>query len=105
MAPLVNALTGSAADSFACYLRSARRVTTIGSTTHGSVPSDAYIELPCGVVVRVSKGYGCDADGVPIEVNGNPPDIPIEPAVADFLAGRDPVIEKAVEVLQAAIAK
>ena len=29
----------------------------------------------------------------------------VEPAIEDFLAGRDPVIDKAVEVLQATLAE
>jgi C-terminal processing protease CtpA/Prc len=35
IALLVNDVTGSAADLFACELRSAGRVLTVGSTTHG----------------------------------------------------------------------
>ena len=106
VALLVNVDTGSAADLLACYLRSARRVTTIGSTTHGNLSGfAAYIVLPCGVVARVSNAYVCDVDGVPIERYGNPPDIHVEPTVADFLAGRDPVLDKAVEVLRAKVAE
>ena len=37
VALLVNDGTGGAADLFACYLRSAKRVVTIGSTTHGNL--------------------------------------------------------------------
>jgi len=97
---LVNDVTGSAADLFACYLRSAKRVLTVGTTTHGNLAGvAAYAVLPCGLVVRISNGYVCDAQGKPIEGTGNEPDIAVDPTVADFLAGKDPVLEKAVKVL------
>jgi carboxyl-terminal processing protease len=97
IALLVNDLTGSAADLFACELRSAGRVLTVGSPTHGNLSGVAlYIVLPCGLVVRVSNGYLADAKGRPIEGAGNLPDIDVEPTIDDFLAGRDPVLERAV---------
>jgi tricorn protease len=106
VALLVNVGTGCAAELFACYLRSAGRVTTIGSTTHGNLPAGlSYIVLPCGVVVRVTRGYVCNAEGVPIEGSGIAPDIHVEPTIDDFLAGRDPALDKAVEVLQAKLAE
>jgi len=101
VALLVNDRTGSAADLFTCWLRSAHRVVTIGSTTHGNLSGvAAYAVLPCGLVVRISNGYVCDAANRPIEVNGNVPDIAVEPSVADYLGGRDPVLERAVSELR-----
>jgi carboxyl-terminal processing protease len=101
IALLVNDLTGSAADLFACYLRSAKRVVTVGSTTHGNLSGvAAYAVLPCGLVVRISNGYICDAGGKPIEGNGNAPDVIVAPTISDFLAGRDPVLEKAVALVR-----
>jgi carboxyl-terminal processing protease len=101
IALLVNDLTGSAADLFACYLRSAKRVVTVGSTTHGNLSGvAAFAVLPCGLVVRISNGYICDAGGKPIEGNGNAPDVMIAPTISDFLAGRDPVLEKAVALVR-----
>ena len=97
---LVNDSTGSAADLFACYLRSAKRVVTVGSTTHGNLSGvAAFAVLPCGLVVRISNGYICDAGGKPIEGNGNAPDVIVAPTISDFLAGRDPVLEKAVALV------
>jgi serine/threonine protein kinase/C-terminal processing protease CtpA/Prc len=101
IALLVNDLTGSAADLFACYLRSAKRVVTVGSTTHGNLSGvAAFAALPCGLVVRISNGYICDAGGKPIEGNGNVPDVIVAPTISDFLAGRDPVLEKAVALVR-----
>jgi tricorn protease len=76
-------------------------VVTVGSTTHGNLSGvAAFAVLPCGLVVRISNGYVCDAGGKPIEGNGNPPDVIVAPTISDFLAGRDPVLEKAVALVR-----
>jgi carboxyl-terminal processing protease len=101
IALLVNDVTGSAADLFACELRSAGRVLTVGTTTHGNLSGVAkHVVLPCGLIVRVSNGYLADSGDRPIEGAGNIPDIVVEPTIEDFLAGRDPVIDRAVAALQ-----
>jgi len=100
VALLVNDVTGSAADLFASELRSRGRVITVGTTTHGNLSGTAiYGVLPCGLIVRISNGYISDAKDRPIEVNGNVPDVIIEPTIQDYLAGNDPVLDRAVELL------
>ena len=97
---LVNDLTGSAADLFTTELRALKRVTVVGSTTHGNLSGTAaYVVLPCDLVVRISNGYVADARGHPIEVNGNVPDVAVAPTIFDLLAGRDPVLERAIALL------
>jgi carboxyl-terminal processing protease len=101
VALLVNDVTGSAADLFACELRSASRVLTVGSTTHGNLSGvAAFVVLPCGLIVRVSNGYLADSHDRPIEGAGNVPDIAVEPTIGDFLAGKDPVLDRAVAALR-----
>ena len=98
---LVNDVTGSASDLFANEVRSAGRVITVGTTTHGNLSGVAvYAVLPCGLVARISNGYVTDVKDRPIEVNGNTPDIVIDADIQDYLSGRDPVLEKALEVLK-----
>ena len=100
VALLVNDVTASAADLFACELRSAGRVVTVGTTTHGNLSGvGVFAVLPCGLVVRISNGYVSDAKNRPIEGNGNIPDVTVEPSVADFLNGKDPVLDKAVDAI------
>jgi carboxyl-terminal processing protease len=100
VALLVNDVTGSAADLFACELRRSGRVITVGTTTHGNLSGIAiYGVLPCGLIVRISNGYISDAKDRPIEVNGNVPDVIVEPTIQAFLAGKDLVLDRAVELL------
>ena len=104
VALLVNVGTGSAADLFACQLRSAGRVVTIGTTTEGNLSGVAiYAVLPCGLVVRISNGFISDAAEHPIEVNGNIPDIVVEPDIQDYLHGRDPVLQRAADTILARV--
>jgi C-terminal processing protease CtpA/Prc len=73
----------------------------VGSTTHGNLAGvAAYAVLPCGLIVRISNGYICDATGKPIEGRGNEPDVTVTPTINDFLAGKDPVLEKAAGLLR-----
>jgi hypothetical protein len=75
-------------------------VTTIGTTTHGNLSGvGAYAVLPCGLVVRISNGYICDDKNMPIECNGNKPDVTVSPSISDFLKGKDPALDKAVALL------
>ena len=97
---LVNDLTGSAADLFTTELRSTKLVTVVGSTTHGNLSGTAaYAVLPCNLVVRISNGYIADVRGRPVEVNGNAPDVVVEPTIDDLLGGRDPALDMAVALL------
>ena len=106
VALLVNEDTGSASDLFACELRSARRVTTVGTTTHGNLSGvGTTVTLPCGLTARISNGYICDARNRPVEATGNVPDVVVEPGILDILNGRDPVLQRAVDVLQGIIGK
>jgi len=97
---LVNDLTGSAADLFTTELRSSKQVTVLGSTTHGNLSGTAaYAVLTCNLIVRISNGYVADAGGRPVEVNGNVPDVVVEPTIEDLLAGRDRVLDAAIALL------
>ena len=101
VALLLNARTGSAADLFAAYLNSTGRPLTVGETTHGNLSGTGiYVVLPCNLVVRISNGYIADGSGRIIEGQGNEPKLAVEPRVADVVAGRDTVLERAIEELR-----
>ena len=100
VALLISDRTGSAADLFTLGMREAPQVTTVGTTTHGNLSGvELYAVLPCGLVVRISNGYLSDTKDHSIEVNGNVPAITVETSIQDYLSGRDPVLERASEVL------
>ena len=71
------------------------------SSSKASFPADlrSGAVLPCGLIVRISNGYVCDARDRPIEGKGNEPDVSVRSTVGDVLNGRDPVLEKSVALL------
>jgi carboxyl-terminal processing protease len=102
VALLFNAVTGSAADLFAARLVGAKRVLTVGVTTHGNLSGNcAYVVLPCGLIVRLSIGYVTYPDGVVVEGRGNVPVVKADQLLKDVRSNRDSVLEKAVELLKA----
>ena len=102
VALLVNNGTGSAADLFACRMRAAEGVTTIGATTHGYLSGvSVYATLPCGLVARISAGCIADGEGTIIEANGSTPDVAVERSATDVIKRRDVILESAVQMLRA----
>ncbi len=98
---LLNSRTGSAADLFATYSISTDRPIAVGTTTHGNLTGvGVYAVLPCNLVVRISNGYVCDADGRIIEGQGNQPQVFVEQTISDLAAGRDTALLRAIELLQ-----
>ena len=101
VAMLINEFTVGPADELVCYMRSTGRAVTVGSTTHGAFSGDGvYAMLPCKLIVRISDGYLCDAQGTRMDGCGNLPDVPVAPTVADVLSGADPVLDQAVAALK-----
>jgi len=104
VALLLNAGTGSASDLFAAGLISTGRVITVGTPSNGNVTGTCvFAVLPCGLVVRISRGYIADADGNVIEGRGNIPQIHAERTIDDVVNGTDSVIDRAAMELESRI--
>lgn len=101
-AVLTSRRTVSAAEDFLAMLRSNRRATVIGTPTCGTTGTPMLLRLRCGGGARIcSVGYRL-LDGTEFLGCGIRPDIPMEPTPEDLLAGRDPVLEKAIALLSQA---
>ncbi|NQT16710.1 MAG: hypothetical protein HQ582_28390, partial [Planctomycetes bacterium] len=100
VALLLNEITGSASDLFACQMLGTGHPIAVGTTTHGnSAGSGVFVLLPCGLVARVSNGYTSDVNGRIIEGNGNVPQISAELTVDDVVNGTDSVVDRAVRAV------
>jgi len=73
---------------------------TVGVNTNGSVIGTGAFRLMDGSVVRTPATGLWDVKGQNLENYGVPADVYIDNSPADFLAGRDAQLEKAIEVLQ-----
>jgi C-terminal processing protease CtpA/Prc len=94
---LVNEVTQSQAEYTAMALRSIPGALVMGSTTAGADGNVSEFSLPGGLETMIS-GIGIFyPDGKPTQRVGIVPDIWAEPTVAGIGAGRDEVLEKAIE--------
>jgi len=96
---LTSAFTGSAAEDFCVSFDAMGRGTIIGEPTGGSTGQPLRFKLPGGGSGRVCTIESRYPDGEEYVGVGVQPDILVRPTVADVRAGRDTVLEAAVDYL------
>jgi len=75
-------------------------VTIIGDTTGGGSANPISLQLPNGWSYRVSRWIQYTADKQIFEGKGIAPDLQVTITTKDSLAGRDVILEKAIDFLQ-----
>ncbi|MEM7051501.1 MAG: S41 family peptidase [Acidobacteriota bacterium] len=100
VAVLIGPRTFSAAEDFALTFDLLDRGLLIGEATGGSTGQPVSFTLPGGGSARVCAKRDLYPDGREFVGVGILPDRVVAPTVADFRAGRDTVLEAAVEALQ-----
>jgi C-terminal processing protease CtpA/Prc len=101
---LTSPRTGSAAEDFTIDFDLMGRGKIIGEPTGGSTGQPLSFPLPGGGSARVCTKQNLYPDGRQFVGVGIQPQILIRPNVADFRAGRDTVLEKALDYLRANLA-
>lgn len=97
---LMNDATFSAAEEFVLVLAKEPHVQIVGSHSGGYF-SDAFTyRLPNGIVASLSHEQYLDLDHQLLEDSGIQPHIKMDNSIEDLAAKRDPVLEKAIEILQ-----
>ena len=96
---LINETTQSSAEYTTMALRVAPKATVIGSTTAGADGNVSAILLPGNIRTMISGIGVYYPDGRETQRVGILPDIVIKPTIAGIRAGRDEVLEKAIEVI------
>lgn len=97
---LMNDATFSAAEEFVLVLAKEPHVQIIGNHSGGYL-SDAFTyRLPNGIVASLSHEQYLDLDQQLLEDSGIQPHIHLDNSIDDLAAKRDPVLEKAIEILQ-----
>lgn len=105
---LINELNGSAAETGAFMFKLAKVGPIVGKRTFGAGIGPYYFTpaLIDGGQIRLPNRAAYDPSGTwGIENSGVAPDFDVEITPADVIAGRDPQLEKAVEVALAEISK
>ncbi len=96
---LTNRRVYSSAESMLIALRTRPHVTIVGDTTGGGSSSPRWAPLPRGFWIRVPQWQEEDLDGNNYESIGIQPDEWIGFTSADIASGRDPILERAIDLL------
>lgn len=100
VAVLTSAVSCSAAEDFLVVLDGAKRVTIVGEPSCGSTGQPLFIGLPGGGAARICTRNCRYADGREFNGVGVQPHVRVSPTIADLRAGRDTVLEAAVDRLR-----
>jgi C-terminal processing protease CtpA/Prc len=98
---LINEVTQSQAEYTTMALRTAPRATVIGSTTAGADGNVSQFYLPGGISTMISGIGVYYPDGKETQRVGIVPDIVVKPTIKGIKEGRDEVLEKALEMINA----
>ena len=90
----------SAAEDFLVIAQESRRGPLIGEPSGGSTGQPLVVELPGGGLFRVCTKRDTHPDGALFVGPGVQPDIPCAPTVAGIAAGRDEIVERAVQFIR-----
>ena len=100
VAVLMGSSTYSAAEDFLAYMRANPHCIFVGGPSAGSTGQPLAFEIPGGAWVGITSKRDSMPDGTEFVGIGVMPDIEVRQTVADFREGRDPVLERAIDVLQ-----
>jgi C-terminal processing protease CtpA/Prc len=101
MVVLMNEYSFSNGEIFAYAMRLRKLATLVGMPTPGYVIWTDSLNLVDGTGARMPMSAFYRMDGVPLENNGEKPDLQVCLAPEDWRQGRDPQLDKAIELLQA----
>ena len=97
---LVDSHSTSAAEIFAAAMQESGRAFLVGDHTPGEALPSVAVELPTGAVLQYPIANFKTSAGKFLEGKGVTPDFPVALTRAGLLQGRDPQLDKAVEVLR-----
>jgi carboxyl-terminal processing protease len=92
---LVDRFCGSACEDFVMPFKDTGRAVVVGETTQGSSGNPYRADIGHGISVAIGARRYRFPDGTAFEGIGIAPDVPVERRLADLIAGRDAVLERA----------
>jgi carboxyl-terminal processing protease len=103
---LTGPATFSAAEDFLVVLKASGRARLVGEATAGSTGQPLVVDgLPAGGRARICTKRDTFPDGTEFVGVGVLPDVPVQPSIADLVAGRDTVFERGLAELRAMLGK
>ncbi len=95
---LIDERTASQAEHTALIFKAAANATFVGSTTNGTIGDLTGIQLPGGLILRFTGHDVRTPDGRQLQRAGIKPDVAVTSGLRALRAGRDDVLEKALDL-------
>lgn len=102
---LVNEGSASASEILAGALRDQRKIKLVGEKTFGKGTVQTLEKLTDGSTLKITVANWVLPSGLIIEKNGLEPDVKVKLTEEDAKNGRDPQLDKALEILKAELSK
>jgi carboxyl-terminal processing protease len=99
VAILTDEASGSASEVFAALMQERGRAIIVGGTSYGGVLNSTQLQLPTGGVLQYPHSDLTTPNGRRIEGPGVVPDIATDLKRTDLVAGRDTVLERAIQAI------
>lgn len=100
LAILVDGCTGSTSEIFAGGMQDLKRARIFGSRSAGAALPSMFERLPNGDGFQYVIANYVSEGGQPLEGRGVIPDEPVLPTQRELLAGRDPILDRALAWIQ-----
>jgi carboxyl-terminal processing protease len=100
MTVLVNEGSASASEILAGALKDHKLATLVGKNTFGKGLVQGITDLKDGSALKITVAKWLTPNGANINKNGIAPDVAVEYTSDDFKAGKDPQLDKALELLK-----
>ncbi len=100
VAMLVDEYSQSSAEHLGLHLEAGNHAIFVGSPTSGANGNVAFVELPGGLSARFTGLDTRHGDGRQLQRKGLQPHLPVRPSLIGLRAGRDEVLERAVEWME-----
>ena len=100
VAILVNEHTASAGEMLAAFAEENGLATIVGTKTAARLLSGSTFKAGCGYIVGLPAAAYLTWQGKLIEGKGVTPSVPVELLPDDLLAGQDPQMQKAIEIVR-----
>ncbi len=101
---LVNGGSASASEILAGALRDDRGIKLVGEKTFGKGTVQEVQDLKDGSTLKITIAKWLTPSGATINKNGLDPDYPVKLSEDDFAKGRDPQLDRAMEVIKSIVA-
>jgi carboxyl-terminal processing protease len=97
---LTDRICSCACEDFVMPFKYAKRATLVGETTAGTFSLTRHVDYENGMVLNISAVHHTFPDGSTFEGVGITPDVRVDMTPDDLKVGRDPVLQRALEIAQ-----